>query len=256
MPDDLPPSARPAVAPRLILGVFIVLTGVAMMLDQLGVGRVHYYVTRFWPTVVIAIGLARLLRGTRRGSTLSVVLIVGGAWLLLNTLGVVTLEPWQFIWPLVLVAVGARIMTGASGKSHWRRTADDSQSSSVPNSPRGPGPATAGVSEHASIFSLLSSSRRRWGGTIFRSAEATCILGGCELDLRDASLGAEGTAHIETFILMGGLKIYVPPNWTVVTHASPVMGGVNDKTRSVASAGTQQLIIDGTVMMGGIEISN
>jgi hypothetical protein len=69
-------------------------------------------------------------------------------------------------------------------------------------------------------------------------------------------LGADGTAHIETFILMGGLKIFVPPNRTVVTHASPIMGGVNDKTRSVGSVSTQQLIIDGTVLMGGIEISN
>jgi len=253
MPDDL----RPPAAPRIILGVFIVLTGIAMMLDQLGVGRVHYYVTRFWPTVVIAIGLARLLRGNRRGATLSVVLILGGAWLLLNTLGVMTLEPWQFIWPLVLVAVGARIMTGASSNSNWRRPADGSTSSSAPPPPQAPNPSSpTEVSEHASIFSLLSSSRRRWGRTTFRSAETTCILGGCELDLRDAMLGADGTAHIETFILMGGLKIFVPPNWTVVTHASPIMGGVNDKTRSVGSVSTQQLIIDGTVLMGGIEISN
>jgi hypothetical protein len=253
MPDDPGPPA----APRLILGVFIVMMGVALMLDQLGVGRVHYYVTRFWPTVVIAIGLARLLRGTRRGSTLSVVLIVGGAWLLLNTLGVVTLEPWQFIWPLVIVAVGARILTGASGNASWHRPAEGSMSSSAPNAVQAPSrSASTEVSEHASIFSLLSSSRRRWGRTIFRSAEATCILGGCELDLRDALLGADGAAHIETFILMGGLKIFVPPNWTVVMHASPILGGVNDKTRSVASVSTQQLIIDGTVLMGGIEISN
>jgi hypothetical protein len=253
MPDD----PRPRAAPRLILGVFIVLTGIAMMLDQLGVGRVHYYVARFWPTVVIAIGLARLLRGTRRGSTFSVVLIVGGAWLLLNTLGVVTLEPWQFIWPLVLVAVGARIMTGASSNSRWRHRADGSITSSAPNAPQVPNPSTPPeISEHASIFSLLSSSRRRWGRTIFRSAEATCILGGCELDLRDALLGPDGSAHIETFILMGGLKIFVPPSWTVVTHASPIMGGVNDKTRSVPSVISQQLIIDGTMLMGGIEISN
>ena len=253
MPDDL----RPPTAPRLLLGVFIVLTGIAMMLDQLGVGRIHYYVSRFWPTVVIAIGLARLLHGTRRGSTFSLVLILGGAWLLLNTLDIVTLEPWQFIWPLVLVAVGARIMTGTSSHSRWRRPAESSTSSSVPDAVPTPSLAVPNeVSEHASIFSLLSSSRRRWGRTTFRSAETTCILGGCELDLRDATLGADGTAHVEAFILMGGLKIFLPPNWTVVTHALPIMGGVNDKTRSVGAVSTQQLIIDGTVLMGGIEISN
>jgi hypothetical protein len=81
-------------------------------------------------------------------------------------------------------------------------------------------------------------------------------MGGCELDLRDALLGSDGTAHVEALILMGGLKILVPPNWTVVNQATAFMGGIDDKTRGVPSATTQQLIIDGTVMMGGIEIIN
>jgi hypothetical protein len=246
---------RPLTAPRLLLGIFVVLVGVTLMLDQLGMGQVHYYVARFWPTVVIAIGLARILQ--RHGSVLGVILIVGGAWLLLNTLGLVMLEPWQFIWPLVLVAVGARIMTGASWNSRWRRRRHGSISSSPPSDPAIPGslPSTE-PSEHASLFSLLSSSRRRWGQATFRTAEATCIMGGCELDLRDALLGSDGTAHIEALILMGGLKILVPPEWTVVNHATAFMGGIDDKTRGVPSATMQQLIIDGTVIMGGIEISN
>ena len=225
------------------------------MLDQLGMGQVHYYVARFWPTVVIAIGLARMLQ--RHGSILGLILIVGGAWLLLNTLGLVMLEPWQFIWPLVLVAVGARIMTGTSWNSRWQRRVEGPMSSSSPSdSPRPGSMPNTEVSEHASLFSLLSSSRRRWGQTIFRSAETTCIMGGCELDLRDALLASDGTAHIEALILMGGLKLFVPPNWTVVTHATAFMGGIDDKTRGVPSATSQHLIIDGTVMMGGIEISN
>jgi predicted membrane protein len=257
----MPLEPRSVTAPRFILGVFIVLMGLAMMLDQLGVAPAHH-VMRFWPVVLIALGLVSCTRGRRRGSVTGLVLIVVGSWLLLNTLHVVMLEPWEFIWPLVLVAIGARVMMRGSDNSHWRRPPDGSippaLSSAASNNFSSPGNFSSATesSDHATLFSLLSSSRRRWGRAVFRSAEATCMMGGCELDLRDALLGADGTAHIEVFILMGGLNIFVPPNWTVVTHIMPIMGGVEDKTRSIPSGTTQQLIIRGTVMMGGVEVSN
>lgn len=101
----------------------------------------------------------------------------------------------------------------------------------------------------------MSSCRRRWANAIFRSGEATCLLGGCHLDLRNATMGPDGTAQIEVFVIMGGINISVPPNWTVVSHVTPLLGGIDDKTRT-PSTPTQQLILRGTVVMGGIEITN
>jgi predicted membrane protein len=274
-------------APRFILGVIIVLVGVSLLLDQLGIESADH-VTRFWPVILVAVGFLSLTRG-RRGSITGLVLILLGCWLLLNTLGLLMLSPWEFIVPIAVVAVGARVMMRSSDHSKWQpppagplpppgaaNNFSDAPGSNPPGgAPPGgaaPGAAPSGANpapnfsgvgttapdnaQHATIFSVLSSSRRRWGHSIFRSAEATCMMGGGELDLRDALLGPDGTAYIDVFVLMGGLNIFVPPGWTVICHVMPIMGGVMDKTRTIPSATTQQLILRGTTMMGGVEISN
>jgi predicted membrane protein len=269
----MPPDTRRVVTPRFVLGVILVLMGIALTLDQLGVVPAHHLM-RFWPAALIVLGLSILQRGRRRGAVTGVVLVIAGTWLLLNTLGLVSLNLWEFLWPLILVVIGARIMMRSQ-----RDSSEDQRPPSVasvscpfpppPASAASAGPSTAssafapastsgpnaGFPDHTSVFSLMSSCRRRWANAIFRSAEATCLMGGCHLDLRNATMGPDGTAQIEVFVIMGGINLNVPPNWTVISHVTALLGGIDDKTHTPANP-TQQLILRGTVVMGGIEITN
>ncbi|HWX81441.1 MAG TPA: DUF5668 domain-containing protein [Steroidobacteraceae bacterium] len=269
----MPPETPPKITPRFILGVFILLVGIALALDRLGVVQAHHAM-RFWPAVLIVFGLTVLQRG-RHGAVTGLLLIIVGSWLLLNTLGIVSLQVWEFLWPLILVFIGARIIM-RSGRMRARTPneppnfgqapATTSQpfnpsqpyNTSPPYSPATPGNpgAAANASEHASVFSVLGSCRRRWGKSTFRSAEAVCVMGGFELDLREALMGAEGSAQIELLVIMGGLHVIVPQNWTVISNVVPILGGIDDKTRTNPSGATQQLILRGTVLMGGVEIGN
>ena len=264
----MPPETPPTITPRFILGVFIVLVGVALALDRLGVVQAHH-VMRFWPAVLVLFGLAVLKRGNH-GAVTGVLLIIVGTWLLLNTLGIVSLQLWEFLWPLILVVIGARVIM-RSGRRSARpqneaanigqgppagsQSASPSQTYSPAAAPGG-GAAAANAADHAAVFSVLGSCRRRWGKAVFRSAEAVCVMGGFELDLRDALMGAEGSAQIEVFVIMGGLHILIPQNWTVISNVMPILGGIDDKTRTNTSGATQQLILRGIVLMGGIEIGN
>jgi predicted membrane protein len=269
----MPPETPPKITPRFILGVFILLVGIALALDRLGVVQAHHAM-RFWPAVLIVFGLTVLQRG-RHGAVTGLLLIIVGSWLLLNTLGIVSLQVWEFLWPLILVFVGARIIM-RSGRMRARTpkqppnfgqapaaasppyNPSQPYNSSPPSSPAMPANtgAAANASDHASVFSVLGSCRRRWGKATFRSAEAVCVMGGFELDLRDALMGAEGSAQIEVLVIMGGLHVLVPQNWNVVSNVVPILGGIDDKTRANTSGATQQLILRGTVLMGGVEIGN
>jgi predicted membrane protein len=267
----MPPNRRNPITPRFVIGVFLVLAGVVLALDQLGVVQANHLL-RFWPAALIIAGLAMLQHGDRHGALRALVLIVVGGWLLLNTLGLVRLDLWEFIWPLLLVFFGARIMLGnrrsgsnatpdppgGAGPTGGPSSGPTPNGQPTPNGPGGFAPATAGSSEpgHASLFSLLSSSKRRWGQSVFRSAEATVCMGGCELDLREALMAGGQPAVVEVFVLMGGINIFVPVNWTVSQEVVPLFGGVDDKTRSIASNPAQHLLVRGTVVMGGVEISN
>jgi predicted membrane protein len=256
-----PPDNR-SPTPRFIIGACLVLVGVVLALEQLGLLQAHH-VLRFWPAALIIVGLAMLQRTEKHSALRALVLIVVGGWLLLNTLGLVSLDLWEFIVPLLLVLFGARIMMrnhssrpGASGDL----PETGSPTGAAPTG-RGPSafdstPAGSGEPVHASLFALLGSSKRRWGKTIFRGAETTAFMGGCELDLRDALMGPGELAVVDVFAMMGGVNIFVPPHWTVSQEIVPLMGGVQDKTRSVPSNPAQHLLVRGTVVMGGVEISN
>ena len=254
-----PPPPRPAPIPRLLIGAFLVLMGLLLALDQLGwVDADH--LTRFWPGLVVLYGLSILQRGGR-GVVMGTILIVIGSWLLLNTLHWLTLSPWQFLWPLILVVVGARVLLRGNPPPQppAQPTAPPPSSggySAFANAaPSAPASGSPPVSDHISMFGMLGGTKQRVSGVIFRSADLTSLMGGCALDLRDALLGADGTAHVEVFSLMGGVHIFVPPTWKVVLQVTPIMGGVEDKSRPVMG-GAQFLYVHGTVLMGGVEISN
>jgi predicted membrane protein len=259
------PPNNPSVTPKFIIGVCLVLMGVVLALDRLGFVQAHH-VLRFWPAALIVVGLVMLQRRERHSALRALVLIVVGGWLLLNTLGLVSMDIWEFVWPLLLVFLGARIMMRNQG---YRSGAPQDLPGAGPGAgPTGQGPggqgpsgfnsaaASSGEPVYASLFSLLSSSKRRWGKSIFRGAETTAFMGGCELDLREALMSSGELAVVDVFVIMGGVNIFVPPNWTVSQEVVPLLGGVHDKTRSVPSNPAQHLLVRGTVVMGGVEISN
>ena len=257
----MPPDNR-SLTPKFVIGACLILVGVVLALEQLGLLQAHH-VLRFWPAALIIIGLVMLQRADKHSSLRALLLIVVGGWLLLNTLGLVSLDLWEFIVPLLLVLIGARIMM------HNHSSRSDA-SRDLPGAPpatgAGPtGPASSGFDStpagaaepvHTSQFALLGSCKRRWSKSVFRGAETTAFMGGCELDLRDALMGPGELAVIDVFVIMGGVNIFVPPHWTVSQEIVPLMGGVHDKSRSLPSNPAQHLLVRGTVVMGGVEISN
>jgi predicted membrane protein len=260
----MPPNSRNPITPKFIIGVCLVVMGVVLTLDQLGLVQANHLL-RFWPAALILVGLVMLQRGERHSALRALILIVVGGWLLLNTLGLVSLDIWEFIWPLLLVFIGARIMMRDQGSRSG--AAPDQPGSGAPPAgttstgqatPGGFAPTAANSSEpvHASQFALLSSCKRRWGKSVFRGADATAVMGGCELDLREALMSSGELAVIDVFVIMGGVTIFVPVNWTVSQEVVPLLGGVQDKTRSLPSNPAQHLLVRGTVVMGGVEISN
>jgi predicted membrane protein len=80
-------------------------------------------------------------------------------------------------------------------------------------------------------------------------------MGGCEIDLRQASIQGE-EAVISTFAMWGGIKIKVPPTWNVIVQGIPFLGGFDDKSAKPADHSAKRLIVKGTAIMGGVEVTN
>ena len=66
-------------------------------------------------------------------------------------------------------------------------------------------------------------------------------------------------AVLRVKVIMGGIELYVPDHWTIVITGSPTMGAFENKTRQRRPAedvGAARLVIEGSVVMGGVEIKN
>jgi len=79
-----------------------------------------------------------------------------------------------------------------------------------------------------------------------------------QLDLPGAAI-ASSPAVLHVFALWGGIELTVPSEWKVELHATPILGGFENKARSTAGqtgAAPQVLVIRGTALMGGVEIKS
>jgi hypothetical protein len=100
---------------------------------------------------------------------------------------------------------------------------------------------------------ILTGIDRRITSSDFRRGVASAILGGIDIDLREATMqGNEATLDITT--IMGGVDIRIPRDWTVIDNLTPILAGVDDHTVSTGS--NKRLILEGTVIMGGFQIKN
>jgi predicted membrane protein len=219
--------------PQLILGLVIVSLGVLLTLDTLGMADARDYI-RFWPAGLIAIGLGKLWEGRHSHSgVLGGMVLTGiGAWLLLNEFDILRANVWE-LWPIFLVLFGVSIVwRSLSG----RRAAPNDNNSVL------------------SAVAVLSGVNRGNNSATFRGGDLTAIMGGCEIDLRQAQINGEAT--IDVFAMWGGIEIRVPEDWTVISRVTPLMGGFEDKTRPPQGAGTHRLVVRGFILMAGVEVKN
>ena len=231
--------------PRLIVGLAIALFGVVLVLDRLNLVAADEAL-RWWPAVIVAVG-AMIFNQSRRigGGVNGVIVMLIGGWLLLNTLDVVRVRFWEMFWPMVLIGIGSALVLQA-----MRRRTRETLGADADNT--------------LAVFAMMSGIKRVSTATRFRGGEVTALMGGSQLDLRQATILPGEEAAIDFFIVMGGCEIFVPPSWVVVTPLVPVMGGIDDKrlaplpgaTESVGGKPSPRLVLRGLIMMGGIEIKS
>lgn len=220
------------VTPRLALGSLAILVGVALTLDNLGLldaGRL----LRLWPLALVAIGVARLRGWATADLIVGLLWIFLGGWILAYNYRVVALNPFDFVVPILLLALGTRLASGAVGSRAWGWRE---------------GPASGALA-------VFGANARRVSTPGLRHGDATAIFGGCELDLTQAGLAGEG-AVIDVFALWGGIDVRVPSGWQIISRVTPVLGSFTDETAQQPPPGAPRLEIRGAVIMGGVTVKN
>ena len=103
------------------------------------------------------------------------------------------------------------------------------------------------------LSAMMSGSKTHNASQNFRGGELTAVMGGIELDLRNASI--DGAATLNVFAVWGGIEIKVPGDWSVISQGIPILGGIEDRTVPPMNR-SKILYIQGYAIMGGVEIKN
>jgi hypothetical protein len=228
----------------IVFGAFIIVVGLFALLDNLHLFDAHR-VQPYWPLIFVALGALKLAQARRGGHLIAGGLLVAlGAGMTLQNLGLVHFE-WRQLWPIVLILLGLNVISRS-----FR--------------PRGDGaecmPSQAGQrGERLEHGSRIDASATMSGIVLkndsqeFTGGDISAVMGAVEIDLRQAAIATEAVLHLS--IIMGGVEIRVPREWSVVIHGSPMLGGIEDKTMPPMTPG-KRLVIEGSVIMGGVEITN
>ncbi len=224
---------------RVVLGFVLAFLGFLFLLDNFHIFDARS-VLAFWPLVFIVVGGLKLSDARRpAGYLVGGGMVVVGVLLTLSHMGIIALH-WRDWWPVLLIALGLSVIFKGQLRQSERLNDDGSPSDTIQE------PAV-------DLTVVMGGTQLKADTQEFRGGDITAVMGGVELDLRGASMTTEATLHV--FVVMGGIDIKIPADWTVVVNGIPLMAGIEDKSVPPAVPG-KRLIITGYLVMGGMEIKN
>jgi predicted membrane protein len=225
---------RPRFTPQALFGLIVITVGILFTLDNLNLIDATEYL-QYWPAGLVAVGLLKLWQVRAGQGVVGGLFLVGlGSWMLLERIVAIQIRIHD-VWPLFFVFLGGYMVW----KGAWGTKSARSNESN----------------ERVSALAILAGAVRGNNSPRFESRDLTAIMGGCEIDLRQASINGE--AILDLFAFWGGIELRVPEDWTIVPRVTPLMGGFEDKTHpSTQPLPGKRLVLRGIAIMGGIVIKN
>ncbi|MBN9382042.1 MAG: hypothetical protein J0H74_14840 [Chitinophagaceae bacterium] len=241
---------------RIGAGVFLLLIGGVLLLDQMGFPLPDWLFS--WHVLLIAIGLFIGLRHNFRGGAWAILILVGGFFMIQDYYPHFPLR--RFIWPAVLIFVGLLIILSPRTNSRrWRNKWEEgwhkrnySRSYAQTFSTSREGYTSEDYVDSTAIFGGI---HKKVVSKNFKGGDITSIMGGTELDLTQADF--TGVIRLDVTQVMGGTKIIVPAHWEVRSEVTAMFAGFEDKRQQPAVTNPEKvMILEGTSFFGGIELKN
>jgi predicted membrane protein len=263
---------RPPISPSVVAGIVLIGLGILFTLssfDVIDAGSLGDY----WPLFLMVPGFISFVWPRKNADRFWGVILFGiGTLFLLRNLGIIWIR-FRHVWPVVLLALGVYLIwralegrrpaggsgsSGGPGTDVGQRMHDGAIAGLDAASPSGllHGAPESSGGDRLDEFAVFGGGDRMLRSRSFRGGNVTAIMGGFDIDLRDADIAGD-SARIEMFVLMGGVDLKVPESWTVVIDVTPFMGGADyspGSRRPPAEGPQKVLTVSGFVCMGGIEV--
>ena len=225
--------------PAVCFGLVIVAIGALLLLANFT--NFDFGIGRWWPVILIVIGLVDLLSNRRRWFRGASTLIIG-ALFLVDTLGVWNVR-WGLLWPIPLLVIGAAIVLGAMRGKARRKEAPRSE---TPVEAAGPGRIDLSVTFGERAQSVSDQN--------FPGGRISAVFGTAQVDLSQAGL-ANGEATLDVSATFASVVLRVPADWRVDIRVNTTLADAADKRPQPApDSPTGTLVVTGSATFGSVEI--
>ena len=242
-------ARRSGLGGRFFFGILVIAIGVLFLVDKTGFAELDSLL-EWWPSLIILYGAWRLIANRFRSLFWPILLIAIGAFFQLGELGFdVNLSDY---WPVALIAIGILILAGGIRRRSRRR-----------NRPT-PGPnsstiidvdvSSSSYTDDDTLHTVAGSQDRIFSGD-FQSGSVNIVMGSGTLDMRDARI-VDKPATLEVSVVVGEVKIRVPADWNVRIVNSIQVGEAKDIRARPNDDDDPDLIIKGTLKMGGLQVTD
>lgn len=218
-----------------IIGIAIIWLGIVLLAGNFNFGHQFQQVfNQSWPLLIATFGLSYLLEEEKKATGL--IITVLGLGLFGDKLGLFSFSLrmfWNLLWSFALIYFGwLMINKETAEKSNWV---------------------------------VMGGYERKGTPWELESASYQVIMGGVELDLRDAVI-PEGETRLDFTVIMGGVEIRLPEGIALSCNGTAVLGGLEFLGQSAGGIyggriveqtpedAAQKIIINCRVLLGGVDV--
>lgn len=221
---------------NILWGLVFIAVGLILGLNATGITDINLFFDGWWTIFIIVPCFIGLFRDRDKIGNLIGLLI--GTALLLCCQGILDFElMWKLLIPAILVAVGLcfifKDVIGGKVNSEIKKINANKK----------------GKNEYCATF---SGQNINFNGQEFQGVDLTAVFGGVKCDLRNAKITSDQVINANT--TFGGIEVFVPNNVQVRIKATPIFGGVTDKSVHTTNSDAPIIYINATCVFGGVEI--
>ncbi|MBL1278731.1 MAG: hypothetical protein COA33_000530 [Fluviicola sp.] len=228
---------------KMLAGILITAFGVLFLLNRIGMNVPSWIFS--WKLILIAIGFVALYKHKFQNFGGWVMVTIGTVFIINDFYN--DIIDASLLLPLFIILFGI-MMVGKTLNIFGKKKPQ--------NSPFDDG-TTVEDGDYMKADALFGNIKKNVVSKDFKGGSFSSVFGGIQLNLTKADI--QGPITINADVVFGGLKLYIPPNWVLVTETTAIFGGVEDK-RSVLNDENidpnKTVTLTGNCIFGGIEIVN
>jgi len=238
---------------RMLSGLVIVIIGLAFLLDNMGFDIPHWVFS--WHTFLIVIGIFVGVRRNFKGAGWLIMVLIGSYYTIDDITGL-DFDASKYALGIGLVILGGYLVIKPKGDFLNRRSRFNNTFNNGNDNLNTGQTKNSTSQDFVEATAVFGASNQVVYSKNFKGGDITVVFGGADINLTQADFTESPVFDITA--VFGGVKLIVPPNWIIKTNGTPIFGSIEDKRGHLMQTGEIQktLIIDGTVLFGGIEIKS